>query len=143
MLSEICAEIRNYFCKDEDKHFGNFTIDGGSISDVDFLQEGQFFRVSGSVFNDGVWRYPATDMIDETFSGSVWAMRVPPSLVALSEQIEDWNEKYGEAVYSPFQSESVGSYSYTKSAGKENGGASADWRNAFAGQLNKWRRIHV
>ena len=41
MLTEICAELRNYFEVPNGRHFGKFTISGGSIAPLDFLQEGQ------------------------------------------------------------------------------------------------------
>lgn len=39
MLTELCAELRNYFCQDADKHFGKFTVSGGSIAPLDFLKD--------------------------------------------------------------------------------------------------------
>ena len=44
MLTEICAEIRNYFEVPNGRHFGTFTISGGSIAPLDF-----FRRVNTSV----------------------------------------------------------------------------------------------
>ena len=91
MLTEICAEIRNYFEVPNGRHFGTFTISGGSIAPLDFLQEGQYFRIVGSVFNDGVYQYPAK-LKDEVFEGAVWAMAVPPTLIALSAEIEEYQK---------------------------------------------------
>ena len=59
MLTELCAELRNYFEVPNGRHFGKFTISGGSIAPLDFLQEGQYFRIVGSVFNDGVYKNKA------------------------------------------------------------------------------------
>lgn len=140
MLSEICAEIRNYFCSESDKHSGHFTVSGGNIDDVSFLQTGQYFRVVGSVFNDGVWQYPASRMTDEEFDGAVWAMRVPPSLIALAEEIEAF-EASDAAAPSPFTSESFGGYSYEKAT--DGNGVAAGWQTVFAKRLNTWRRIHL
>lgn len=140
MLSEICAEIRNYFSYENDIHRGKFTVSGGTIAPLDFLQEGQYFRVVGSVFNDGVWQYPAAGMIDEQFVGAVWAMRVPPALVALAEEIKAYDD--GDAANpSPYVSESFGGYSYTKAT--DDNGAALSWQQVFAKRLNKWRKIHV
>lgn len=138
VLSEICAEIRNYFCSESDKHIGEFVISGGTIAPLDFLQEGQYFRVVGSVFNDGVWQYPADGMTDEQFKGAVWAMRVPPSLVALAGEIEEY-ENSDAAKPSAYISESFGGYTYTKAT--DANGASASWKTVFASRLNKWRKI--
>ena len=116
MLTEICTELRNYFCNDEDKHFGEFEISGGSIAPLNFLQEGQHFRIVGSTFNDGVYQYPAAGLIDETFAGAVWAMRLPPSVIALADEIEEYNKSdAGKA--SPYISENFGGYGYTKATG--------------------------
>ena len=102
MLTEICAEIRNYFEVPNGRHLGTFTISGGSIAPLDFLQEGQYFRIVGSVFNDGVYQYPAASLTDEVFEGAVWAMAVPPTLIALSAEIKAYNDSdAGKA--SPFR----------------------------------------
>lgn len=138
MLSEICGEIRNYFCSDADKHIGHFVITGNTMS-LNFLKSGQYFRVIGSVFNDGVWQYPASDMIDEEFDGAVWAMRLPPSLVALAGEIEDYQEA-DAAKPSAFTFESFGDYSYTKAT--DGNGVTAGWQTVFAKRLDKWRKIH-
>lgn len=136
MLNEICAEIRNYF--PAEKRYGNFTIKNGSISPVDFLQEGQYFRIVGSVFNDGIHQHPASDLNDESFNGSVWAMAVPPALIALSEEIKTYAEIV-DANPSPFTSESFGGYSYTKATDVD--GVAMSWQKAYGKRLNKWRRV--
>ena len=114
LLEEVCGYLHNYFI--HEIHTGDFSIVNGSI-DVDFLQNGQYFRIVGSVFNDCVCQYPADDLHDEEFSGSVWAMAVPPTVIALAGEIEDWIEKYGDTMNSPYQSESFGGYSYSKGSG--------------------------
>ena len=141
MLTELCAELRNYFEVPNGRHFGKFEISGGSIAPLDFLQEGQHFRIVGSVFNDGVYQYPATSLTDEVFEGAVWAMAVPPKLIALSDEIKDWNEKYGELVNSPYASESFGGYQYSKAFGAESSGGVVKWETVFRKQLNRYRKI--
>ena len=93
MLTELCAELRNYFEVPNGRHFGKFEISGGSIAPLDFLQEGQYFRIIGSVFNDGVYQYPATSLTDEVFEGAVWAMALPPSIIALAADEKDLRER--------------------------------------------------
>ena len=138
MLTEICAELHNYFEVPNGRHFGKFTISGGNIAPLDFLQEGQYFRIIGSVFNDGVYQYPATSLTDEVFEGAVWAMAVPPSFIALAAEIEEYNRSdAGRA--SPYTSESFGGYSYTKAT--DANGAPIGWQKAFASRLNKWRKL--
>ena len=138
ILTELCAELRNYFEVPNGRHFGKFTISGGSITPSDFLQDGQYFRIVGSVFNDGVYQYPATSLTDEVFEGAVWAMAVPPTLIALSAEIEEYNKSdAGKA--SPYISENFGGYSYTKAT--DANGAPIGWQKAFASRLSKWRKL--
>ena len=138
MLTEICAEIRNYFEVPNGRHFGTFTISGGSIAPLDFLQEGQYFRIVGSVFNDGVYQYPATSLTDEVFEGAVWAMAVPPTLIALAAEIKVYNDSDASKA-SPYISENFGGYGYTKAT--DENGAPIGWQKAFASRLNKWRKM--
>ena len=142
MLTELCQELRNWFVKD--KYAGTFTIENGQLS-VDFLQSGQYFRVIGSVFNDGVHQYPATDLTDEEFDGAVWALAIPQAVINLDTVISEWQIKYGganSAAMSPFQSESFGGYSYSKGAGRSSGEIiGTSWQTVFAPQLNRWRKI--
>ena len=138
MLTEICAEIRNYFEVPNGRHFGTFTISGGSIAPLDFLQEGQYFRIVGSVFNDGVYQYPAASLTDEVFDGAVWAMALPPSILALSAEIKAYNDS-DAGKPSPFTSESFGGYAYTKAT--DSNGAPIGWQKAFASRLSKWRKL--
>lgn len=142
MLTELCQELRNWF--DRERHTGTFEISGGNIV-CDFLQEGQYFRLIGSIFSDGVHKYPAADLPSEAFTGAVWALAIPAPVVTLSEEIDTWRAKYeapDSAALSPFQSESFGGYSYAKGASGSNGNTSGvSWQNAFMSRLNKWRKI--
>ena len=139
MLTEVCAEIRNYFVKDI--HNGTFEIVGGKITPLDFIQENQYFRIVGSVFNDGVYMNTADlELTSEVFCGSVWAMAVPPSVVALAEEIKKYNES-DEAKPSAYTSESFGGYSYSKAT--DENGAPMGWKKVFASRLKPYRRISV
>lgn len=139
MLTELCAELKNYFLRgDNDIHAGVYEISGGSLPELPFLIDGQHFRIVGSVLNDGVYKYPASKLSDERFDGAIWAMAVPPAVIALSREIEEWCEKNGDAISSPYTSESFGAYSYSKGAA-----GSISWQGQFADRLNKYRRLHV
>lgn len=142
MIEQILDHIHNYFVKEV--HHGNYKINSGKL-DVDFLVDGQYFKIVGSVLNDGVYKYEATlTLNDESFSGEIWAMAVPRAVIALSLEIEDWVGKYGEASSSPFQSESFGGYSYSKSSGggsSSTGGGNGGWQDAFRSRLNAYRKI--
>jgi hypothetical protein len=136
MLTELCGVLRNWF--ETDRISGTYTVENGSIT-LPFLQNGQFFRVVGSVFNDGVHRYPDYGMADETFDGSIWPMSVPPALLCLGEEIKAWQEKNGDAAASPFTSESFGGYSYSKGSASANG--TVTWQTTFKSRMNQWRKI--
>lgn len=138
-LSDLCAELKNWF--DVGRKFGEFTISDGTINLDGFVQNGQYFRIIGSVFNDGVYEYPATELRNETFRGAVWAMAVPKDIFDLLEDVNDWLTKYGETAESPYVSESFGGYSYSKSAATSSGGERIDWQSIFANRLNSWRKI--
>ena len=150
MLDEICRELNNWFDRksdgSDDRYFGTFGIADGEIdlSETN-IQTGQFFRIVGSVFNDGVHQYPAIDLTDETFDGAVWLMAVPSEIISLAEEIGAWMDKYSSAdspAMSPYQSESFGGYSYTKASNSTANGSSAiTWQSQFADRLNKWRKL--
>lgn len=141
MLEQIMDFIHNYFVKEV--HRGKFEIANGTLS-VDFLQTGQYYKIVGSVFNDKVHMYPSEDLTNETFEGEIWAMAVPPTLIALAGEIEDWVNNYGEIVNSPFSSESFGGYSYSKASGATKSGdilPGTTWQAVFGSRLNHWRKI--
>ena len=142
MLSELCKELNNWF--DKERYFGKFTISNNEITGDYELQENQYFRIVGSVFNDGVYKNDSSLVLnDETFSGAIWAMAVPPSVIDLSERISAWQTQYGDLVSSPYQSESFGGYSYTKASsgqGNANNSSNPTWQSSFAGELNNWRK---
>ena len=137
MLTEVCAEMRNYFVTEI--HNGDFTISGGKVAPLDFIQQNQYFRIVGSVFNDGVYKNtPDLQLTDEKFNGSVWAMAVPPSVVALAKEIKAYNETVGKP--SAFTSENYPhGYSYTRAT--DANGVPLNWQKAFASRLSKWRKL--
>lgn len=140
MLTEICQYLKNWF--ERDKYVGEFTVANGQlITDVG-LQNNQYFRVIGSVFNDGVHKYPSDELTDEVFEGSIWTMAVPPAVIDLSEKIQAWMNTYGETVNTPYSSESFGGYSYTKaSSGTGSVSSNPTWQSTFASDLVRWRKI--
>ena len=139
MLEQVLMNIRNWFQVKGGIHSGTFTIKGGGIT-LPFLADGQYFRICGSVFNDGLHQYPAADLVDEEFSGAIWELAIPPAVVDLADEIGAWQEKNGEASASPYQSESFGGYSYSKATDSASGGA-VTWQSVFKRQLSAWRKI--
>ena len=58
MLTEICEYLRNWFCDDSEIIVGTITIGDGEITvPYGAIQPGQYVRIVGSVFNDGVICY--------------------------------------------------------------------------------------
>ncbi len=141
MLEQILDYIHNYFVKEVFR--GKFEIVDGVLQVENILQDGQYFYIKGSVFNDGVHKFPDNELTDEEFKGEIWAMAVPAAVVSLSNEIEAWLVKYGDAMNSPFASESFGGYSYTKAQGyaSTGGGMLSSWQAVFGNRLNHWRKI--
>lgn len=138
MLEQVLTYMRNWF--QVDIRHGTYTIKDGLI-DLPFLQEGQYFRILGSVFNDGLHRYgPEMELLqDEAFEGSVWALAIPRTVVELAGEIAKWQEKYQDTLESPYTSESFGGYSYSKSSAVESGGAG--WQKAFQERLRPYKKL--
>ena len=150
MLTELCQELRNWFDRDQKKWFGDFSISENQITlngEPLELKNGQYFRIVGSLFNDGVHLYSSDlSLDDEDFSGAVWSMAVPKAVIDLAAEIDSWVAKYGgvnSVNMSPYSSESFGGYSYSKSGGGSGDGSSGagTWQSAFANRLSLWRKI--
>ena len=136
MLESVLTHLKNWFAVEVRE--STYKIDNGSL-ELPFLQNGQYYRICGSVFNDGLHKYGDDDLQNETFSGTVWALAIPKSVVELSAKIEEWQQKNGDAVASPYSSESFGGYSYTKATDSATG-AQATWETVFRSDLNPWRK---
>lgn len=151
MLTWICQYLRNWFDYDSShsrlKYWdGTIEISGGKLQDID-LAEGQYFRIVDSLLNDGVHNTSDT-LTDETFTGIVQSMRIPPDLIAIDAEMEALmnDENFQKALKSPYQSESIlGVYSYTLKTGVNASGAANDSSsmliNIFKDRLAPWRKI--
>lgn len=146
MLTEICEYLHNWFCEDSDIIVGNIVVGDSEIAvPYGVIQPGQYVRIVGSVFNDGVWQYGEATFTQETFTGAIWPMKLPKAVIDLATDIEDWQEKYcgiDSKALSPFDSESFAGYSYSKS----NGGAGeiaspTNWQGVFYARLSPWRKL--
>ena len=150
MLGEICADIKNFFTYKDDIHVGDFVIESGTISPALDIPT-DYIRIVGSRLNDGVHKRGENgfQLVDEAFHGAIWIMSPPADFLALAAEIEAWQDKNGgidSAAMSPFNSESFGGYSYSKSGGSAAGGSSsagASWQSAFSTRLKIYRRIHL
>lgn len=145
-IFEVCSYLKNWFDRNQPKYFGNVSIINGALSETYDLKVGQYFRIVGSTLNDGVYQYPITTLTDETFNGAIWGMSLPKAFIALLNDIEAWKTKYASAdsaAMSPFNSESFGGYSYSKSsgAGDTNKDKSGTWQGVFGARLAPYRKM--
>lgn len=147
MLTDICNYLNNWFS--DEKYIGFIRVTEGSFYCNDTkieIADGQYFRVIGSLISDGVYKYGTDTITDEGFNGAVWLMRVPKGVIDLAAEITAWTEKYC-GVYSmamsPYNSESFGGYSYSKSAGGASDGSDTpgSWQSVFKARLARYRRI--
>lgn len=155
MLTELCQELKNWFPERDAYgnavgYTGRYTVEDGKIT-LPFLQDGQYYRVIDSVFNDGVHQYGQEaegELEDETFKGTICPMRIPKAFLQLAADIAAWRTKYenpDSPAMSPFTAENYfGDYSYSKNAPGNSAGAgssSASWVSVFADRLTPWRKI--
>lgn len=149
MLTNLCQYLRNWFDRDMIKVYGKFKVENGGIEWADgtlrlsdVLHTGQYFRIVNSPLNSGVHQWPETTLETEEFDGAVWAMAIPKAVIALSQEIEAWQTKYGGVdgpSMSPYQSESFGGYSRSIATGAN--GTGVTWVDVFGGRLSQWRKI--
>ena len=147
MLSEICLYLKNWFNYRQPQYFGDFTIENGALTQDLGIKTNQYYRIVGSVFNDGVYKHDDEELIDEEFNGAVWLMAVPPDVENLAAEIAEWQDKYGgvdSQNMSPFQSESFGGYSYTKASGGNSAGSESSvptWQAVFGDRLKRYKKL--
>lgn len=135
MLEAILMYLHNWFPVPGAERSGAFVIASGAL-DFDGLKPGQYYRICGSVFNDGLHRRGEEQLTDEEFTGTVMPMAVPRALVDMSVDIGEWCKANP---VTDKVSESFGGYSYSR-APSASGGASGGWHAAFAARLAPWRR---
>ena len=134
MFAEVLDYLHNWFVKS--RIDGEFSIEANVLTPCDALV-GQYIRIEGSTFNDGVYKYGVDSFVaEETFNGSVYLLAIPRDLERLVDEISDFVETYG---YSDLQSVSFGGYSYTRKSGEN--GNSYGWVDEFRGRLKRWRKL--
>lgn len=134
MLEAILQHLHNWFEVRGAAMTGTFRIASG-VLEADGILDTQYYRIEGSVFNDGLHRHPADDLMDEVFTGRIWPLAIPRAVIDLSEEIAAWNEANPPT---DLTSESFGGYAYSRSTGSVGAGG---WQTAFAKRLNAWRKI--
>jgi hypothetical protein len=131
MLEAVLGHLYNWF--EHGHKVGTFTISGGVLA-FD-IPEGQYYRIKGSVFNDGLHQSPET-LIDEEFTGEIFTLAIPQEVISLSEEIKAYCEANPVGAYT---SESFGGYSYSKATNPN--GTVAQWQDVFRSRLNRWRKL--
>lgn len=147
ILEQVLNHIHNWFVYDQMDV--RCVIEGGSLPASVSIPEGAWYRIQGSLFNDGLHRHPAPDLDDETFDGIITVCAIPNALLNVVDEIEDWLEHYqtamGKLQDSPYQSESFDGYSYSirgDLTAQNGSGGLTGWQAAFASRLNPWRKVH-
>lgn len=136
MLEEILRHLNNWFLVPDGVYEDTYTIEDSGIA-LPFLVNGQYFRIVGSLFNDGLHQYLAEDLTPETFNGAVWALAIPKQVITLADEIKAWQDKQGAP--SAYTSESFGGYSYSKATNAS--GVPLGWQDVFKSQLSRWKKI--
>lgn len=140
MLYEVMKSINNFFPVEDSIQEGEWIIADGSIS-IPGVQNGQYFLIEGSIFNDGLHLYGDGDSLrDERFNGKITPLAIPKAFLEMVDQISEWKKQYGDAALSPFVSESFGGYSYNKGSNSSSGNTGT-WEDAFKKQLRMWRKL--
>lgn len=146
-LEQVLWHIHNWFVYDELDV--RCAISDGQLPASVSIPEGAWYRIEGSLLNDGLHRHPAEDLRDETFDGTITICAIPNALLDVVEEIEDWQQAYNagrkKALESPYTSESFDGYSYNmrdySGANTASGGLSG-WQAEFASRLSAWRKMY-
>lgn len=133
MLEAILDYLHNWFCVKNAARSGTFEIASGALP-FDGLQHNQYYRIQGSVFNDGLHKV-GDRLTDEVFTGRISPLAIPAALIELAGDIEDWCEANPATDKT---SESFDGYSYSRANSPS--GAPGGWQAAFAARLARWRR---
>ena len=138
MLETVLNHLHNWFSVKGAARAGTFIIVSGKIG-LSNVREGQYYKIEGSVFNDGLHKYgdDKDALTDETFVGRVLPLAVPKPVVKLAEEIKTWCESNQK---SDKVSESFDGYSYSKGTDAA-GGAAGGWQVAFRRELNAWKKV--
>lgn len=142
MLEQVLCHIHNWFAYDELDV--RCAISDGQLPASVSIPEGAWYRIEGSLLNDGLHRHPAADLTDETFDGTITVCAIPKALLLVVDDIAAWQEANGTVVDGPYASESFGGYTYSvksDSGANSGSGGLSGWRLAFRDRLNPWRKM--
>lgn len=142
ILEQVLGSIHNWFIRDTIE-VSNCEVTDGQLPASISIPDGVWYRIQGSYLNDGMHLKGSEDegLTDETFDGTITTHVIPRGLLAIVQEITDWQAKYGLEANSPYQSESFGGYSYSKGSGFAGQSGKSGWQAAFAGRFNQWRKL--
>lgn len=139
MLETVLRHLHNWFEVRGAARYGVCRIVSGVLeteNDVK-LMDGQYYKIDGSVFNDGLHKVCEADALrDEEFVGTITPLAIPKEVVELSKEIEKWREDNPET---DKVSESFGGYSYLR--GGSGTAVERGWQAAFKTRLNDWKKV--
>jgi len=162
VLEQVLNYLNNWFVRYT--YTGNVTVgeDGAVLAPSEaaaVLQPGRWYRILDSDFHDGVYQVPEEQAGEEepeedveagaeepeeeeqseTFSCTLWTLGVPTGLLNIVAEMEAWQAKYGDTVSGPYQSESFGGYSYSKTGSSSSTGGAATVLGQFADMLAPYK----
>lgn len=137
MLETVLNYLHNWFEIRGAMRADTFSIVSG-ILPLDFVADGQYYRIKGSVFNDGLHKHGEESLTDETFAGEVYPLAIPKAVIALCEKIAKWCE---DNPHTDKVSESFGGYSYSKGGTGTQNADVGGWQTAFGKELNAWKKV--
>ena len=93
MLETVLNHLHNWFQIKGAARAGTFIIVSGTLP-LDHVLDGQYYRIEGSVFNDGLHRRGDAEdkLVDETFSGRIIPLAIPKAVIKLAEEIKEWDK---------------------------------------------------
>lgn len=133
---EVLRYIRDFFPDTEHQYTGEVTITDGEIQ-TDILQDGQYYLIEGSHYNNGVYEYPTEALKDETFDGVITPLMLPPELIELIREMQEWEMNNQKVLQSPFISESFNDYSYNRGQGDQ----AMNWKTVWKSRLSAYKKI--
>lgn len=138
MLETVLNHLHNWFPVAGAARAGTFIIVSGTLTLHNVL-DGQYYKIEGSVFNDGLHKYGDEDELkDETFTGRIVPLAIPKAVIELAERVGKWAE---ENPVSDKASESFGGYSYSKAGLGTQNADTGGWQTAFRKELNQWKKV--
>lgn len=148
-LEDILYHIHNWFVR------GTMPVRACSISEgslpasvTSHLLDGQWYRIRGSILNDGLHQHPDTSLSDEVFDGWIDSLAIPKALMNVAERIQEYidltRDARETALSAKYASESFDGYSRsirTDLTSQGGSGGLTGWKAEFVADLNPWRKM--